>query len=428
MFDNDIDKVKIIQLGIEYDAKRNGKKPVGGRFYIPKYQRGYRWTQLQVGQLLNDILEFDNKNCTDNQYCLQPVVVQKKAETEQWVVVDGQQRLTTIFIVLSCLRCIEGRKKKAFYEKREWYHLIGYLIAANEFDSKKNDIEETLYKLSGIYQYASKPEFTRELKKRILSSIMRLRANDDENLERLAYGDLKDSFGQLNYDGGLAARNRIHKILLLFNVVTEETSKESMSRFPFHEYKKTIWNLEHIHSVTTAIPANEKDCREWAEKVWQYLESVHYFRDDENKNISERLGKMLANGKGFSRDNQEFMDLFTDISETFSAGKLSSDQLEELENGIMNLALLDEHTNKSYKNSIFPMKRKFIMDKMGKDDFVPICTKNVFLKYYTGEVTQFYVWDENDRKCYFEKMCSVIYEYLTGNKAATQALSVQEDR
>mgnify|MGYP007070106156 CR=1 FL=1 len=68
-----------------------------------------------------------------------------------------------------------------------------------------------------------------------------------------------------------------------------------------------------------------------------------------------------------------------------------------------------------------------IMDKMGKDNFVPICTKNVFLKYYTGEVTQFYVWDENDRRCYFEKMCSSIYEYLTGRRANQESVASQEE-
>ena len=95
------------------------------------------------------------------------------------------------------------------------------------------------------------------------------------------------------------------------------------------------------------------------------------------------------------------------------------------ENGIMNMALLDEQTNKAYKNVIFPMKRKYIMDKMGRDNFVPICTKNVFLKYYTGEVTQFYVWDENDRNCYFDKMCSSIYEYLTGNSVNEEIVEVE---
>lgn len=89
-------------------------------FYIPDYQRGYRWTQRQVEDLLNDIFEFSQK---DNAgiYCLQPLVVVPRSSDEQpldkvhaakdldevkrivngqWEVVDGQQRLTTIRLIL----------------------------------------------------------------------------------------------------------------------------------------------------------------------------------------------------------------------------------------------------------------------------------------------------------------------------------------
>ena len=35
---------------------------LGEKFYIPAYQRGYRWTKLQVKELLDDIWEFSQKN------------------------------------------------------------------------------------------------------------------------------------------------------------------------------------------------------------------------------------------------------------------------------------------------------------------------------------------------------------------------------
>lgn len=84
-------------------------------FYIPDYQRRYRWTQRQVEDLLNDIFEFSQK---DNAgiYCLQPLVVVPRSSdeqpldkahatevNEQWEVVDGQQRLTTIRLILEVL-------------------------------------------------------------------------------------------------------------------------------------------------------------------------------------------------------------------------------------------------------------------------------------------------------------------------------------
>lgn len=70
----------------------------GLQFFIPSYQRGYRWTTVQVRELLEDLYDFsdDNKREDDDYYCLQPVIV--KGRGEQWELVDGQQRLTAIWL------------------------------------------------------------------------------------------------------------------------------------------------------------------------------------------------------------------------------------------------------------------------------------------------------------------------------------------
>lgn len=66
------------------------------QFYIPSYQRGYRWTRQEVYDLLSDLIDFDTQNNTQK-YCLQPIVVREMSDG-QWEVIDGQQRLTTIYI------------------------------------------------------------------------------------------------------------------------------------------------------------------------------------------------------------------------------------------------------------------------------------------------------------------------------------------
>lgn len=74
-------------------------KDIRGKFYIPAYQRGYRWERTQVKTLLNDLYQCMEANEQKKDYCLQPVVVQKKGKL-QYDLIDGQQRLTTIYILL----------------------------------------------------------------------------------------------------------------------------------------------------------------------------------------------------------------------------------------------------------------------------------------------------------------------------------------
>ena len=70
---------------------------IAGDFFVPAYQRGYRWTEHEVGQLLEDIR--DSNGAT---YYLQPLVV-KARDDGSWELVDGQQRLTTLYLVFQYL-------------------------------------------------------------------------------------------------------------------------------------------------------------------------------------------------------------------------------------------------------------------------------------------------------------------------------------
>jgi len=102
---------------------------VQGVFYVPSYQRGYRWGKEEVTRLLEDIYTNGNKT-----YCLQPVVVRK--DGDRYELIDGQQRLTTLFILLQ-------------YIKREYKPKISLkyeLIYETRESSAKylNDINETL--------------------------------------------------------------------------------------------------------------------------------------------------------------------------------------------------------------------------------------------------------------------------------------------
>jgi hypothetical protein len=94
---------------------------LGWTFFIPSYQRGYRWDEQQIKDLLDDIYSFAVKKKENDKeyYCLQPIVVRKFKKddkdrieitkdlqsglnNQEWYeVIDGQQRLTTIRILIS---------------------------------------------------------------------------------------------------------------------------------------------------------------------------------------------------------------------------------------------------------------------------------------------------------------------------------------
>jgi hypothetical protein len=77
------------------------------QFVIPVFQRDYSWTEAQCGQLLSDILRVAERPQGATHFVGSVVYVASgdhSAVLPQWLVIDGQQRLTTCTILLSVLR------------------------------------------------------------------------------------------------------------------------------------------------------------------------------------------------------------------------------------------------------------------------------------------------------------------------------------
>ena len=74
-------------------------------FIIPSYQRGYRWEKTQICNLLDDIKQYYDYG-EKRYYYIQPIII-KKVENEEnkYVLIDGQQRLTTIYMIAVYLLC-----------------------------------------------------------------------------------------------------------------------------------------------------------------------------------------------------------------------------------------------------------------------------------------------------------------------------------
>ena len=91
------------QTGADIDfSKQTLERCFGSFFYIvPDYQREYVWEEQNVKPLLDDIIQAFSFNPT-KLYFVGTIVV--NVRTERLEVIDGQQRLTTFFIMLCALR------------------------------------------------------------------------------------------------------------------------------------------------------------------------------------------------------------------------------------------------------------------------------------------------------------------------------------
>ncbi len=244
-----------------------------------------------------------------------------------------------------------------WYNDRELYHKIGYLITVGT-------------RISLILKEKSnrtKSAFLNWIREKIESNIKGV--------------DLTT----LEYKG-----TYVREILLLHNIQTILNNRKETNRFPFDRFKKDSWDVEHIHAIATEVKVKKENQIEWL--------TNNFIKTDEHKNL----------------------DLNTQIDEIIRGNTIDENQFESIisyvlgeeDNGIRNLCLLDRGTNRSYKNDSFREKRKKIIEREMQGTFIPICTKNVFMKYYSDNVKDIEIWNEKDRVSYSENIQEVIKEYL----------------
>lgn len=130
---------------------------ISGDFFVPSYQRGYRWGTDEVTRLLDDVLKSGSTDDGKKDYCLQPVVVRKRGN--QFELVDGQQRLTTLYLIYRYMHDVlptifaeptftiayETRKKSAEFLKKvdmnQKEDNIDFWYMANAYETIKNWFE-----------------------------------------------------------------------------------------------------------------------------------------------------------------------------------------------------------------------------------------------------------------------------------------------
>lgn len=264
---------------------------------------------------------------------------------------------------------------KDWYKNHELYHLIGYLIA----------IGKSIREIYNLSLNKTKTEFVSSLKGLIKQSV-----------------DLKDrTFGDLSYENA-SDYKAIQKLLLLFNVLSTMNNGEQSEWFAFDKYKNSNWSLEHIHAQQSQGMNKEEQWKEW---VKLQAPSVKLLNEDD----LELNGLMDECSKADRRlKAEEFEDIRRRAEKILSEGTNAA-----YLHSVSNLALLKKEDNSALNNSTFDVKRNAIIEMDKKGEFIPFCTRMVFLKYYTpSDKNQVHFWGQDDRESYINRMNEVLHDYI----------------
>lgn len=124
-----------------YSSKELFDSYLQGKTYsIPPYQRGYKWDTKDIERLLKDINEFSPNEDLNLFYCLQNITLVESQDSKTFNVVDGQQRLTTLTVILSYLNEYELINEKLQYNVRKETEefLKEYIFKPNELKNIEN--------------------------------------------------------------------------------------------------------------------------------------------------------------------------------------------------------------------------------------------------------------------------------------------------
>lgn len=286
----------------------------------------------------------------------------------------GEESVSQLWLeVKDCFRHLEE-----CYQDHTCYHYVGYLTIGLGLG-----LADILRLKKGVSRSAFIENLKEEIKTRLQLK--------------------KDGLSGLDYEKDKA---NIRRVLLLFNIATILGGDKSDMRFPFDRYQEDQWDIEHIRS--RADDGRRSDSQKVAvlEDIEAYLASVSKPSKDEEALLDKvRATLQLLKDNKLAEDFEECWRFFLRLVE----------EPEEFEgiDGLGNLTLLDSHTNRSYGNSPFVLKRARIIsnDKQGR--WAPPTTRNVFLKYYSQSVGNALAWTEQDAQDYLHEIDQVLTDFIT---------------
>lgn len=283
-----------------------------------------------------------------------------------------------------------------WYSDIQMYNLIGYLTV---FGKSIQDISNELTKQKDK-KSKNKEDWKKEDNIRVLKDLVKgiLTEIKGEGGTKVPFPEALDLLDYQNSDH----KSYILKILLLFNILTYSRQK---LRFPFNDYLNEKWDIEHVDSQTENPLTKKQDQDNWI----QYSKIIL----EENSN-NENITEVLKSVNDYIDQGGNFQEIYKRVINIL---KPAQQVPQEKKDSIGNLTLLDAGTNRGYGNALFPYKRKEVLRREREGNFVPACTRNLFLKYYTvgkgeGSSTNNMSWNENDVNSYYDAIKNLITEEI----------------
>jgi hypothetical protein len=267
------------------------------------------------------------------------------------------------------------------------YHIVGFLVSEGV----------GLVEIRELSNNCTKAEFEQKLRAKIFSEIFGGQFPEDDN--EVIRTRVSEALDDLEYGRHSA---KIRSILLLFNLATLLQNKRSNIRFQFDSFKHERWDIEHVRSVASDKPEKYSDRIAWLEHCLGYLRSQ---QADQPLQVEIEALKQIT--------QQEVTDELFDPLYAKLLAFFHEASEDDADNGIANLTLLDEHTNRSYKNAVFAVKRQRLLSLDQAGIFVPLCTRNVFLKCYNPQVDNVMFWGASDRLGYQTTILETLVGFLS---------------
>jgi hypothetical protein len=183
------------------------------------------------------------------------------------------------------------------------------------------------------------------------------------------------------------------------NVETIARVDDSAERYSFKAHKSGAWSLEHIHAQNAETLTKEEQWKEWLRLHRAALVDAPVGDPETKLKLIDKID--LLN----HIDGKAFQNLASEIGAFFTRADESSGASTHSVHSISNLALLSVENNSVLGNAVFEVKRRRILELDKAGAYIPICTRNAFLKYYTkSNAQQSHFWSMQDREAYLQAM------------------------